>query len=168
MALVLDNTAAGASANTYASLAEAETYFEKRYHKTAWSAATDANKNIVLVEATRLLDQHYEWAGGKWTENQALRWPRVGVYDPDGYDVDHESIPQFLKDATAELALYILSSDVTAEDDTRGIKEMKAGSLELKLDKSDRSVEVPDSVNEILKFYGRRLNTSGVAIVKRT
>jgi len=167
MAIILIETAASATANTYCSLAEAETYMESKFHKTAWTAATDSQKDIVLAEATRLLDQHYSFVGFKYTELQALRWPRTEVLTPDGYDVAWTTIPQFLKDATAELALYILSSDVTAESDTKGIKEMKAGSLELVLDKNDRGVVIPDPVDEMLKFYGQRLETLASADILR-
>lgn len=167
MALILIETAASASANTYASLAEAELYFDKKYYKDNWSSAATASKNIVLVEATRLLDQHYDWQGSKWTEEQALRWPRSSVVDPDFYDVDFDIIPQFLKDATAELALNILSGDRTAESDTRGIKRMKAGPLELEVDKIDETLVIPDSVDEIVKWYGSRLESQASAEVLR-
>ena len=168
MALTLIETAASETANTYCSLAEAETYFESKYHKDNWTAATDANKNIVLVESTRLLDQHFDWEGVKWSSDQALRWPRTGVITPDAYDVDYQTIPQFLKDATAELALHILTEDRTQENDTRGIKSMKAGPLELHLDKGDRQLVIPDAVNEILKFYGSRLESLASADIVRT
>lgn len=168
MALTLIETAAASNANTYVTLAEAETIMETVFHKDAWTAATDANKKIVLVEATRLLDAHYEWNGIKYTDAQSLRWPRYSVYDPDGDDLDYDSIPSFLKTATALLALSILSEDVTAEPDTAGFKELKVGPLELVVDKIDRSRVIPDTVHQLVKFYGRNIQRSATVPVYRT
>lgn len=168
MALVLVNTAGATNANTYASLAEAETVMESVFHKDAWSSAATDNKNIVLVEATRLLDEHYDWEGIKYTADQSLRWPRYSVLDPDGEDVDYESIPDFLKTATALLALSILSEDVTTELDTDGFTKLKVGSIELEANVNYRKNTVPDNVHQIVKFYGTRLQNSGFATVLRT
>ena len=80
MAVTLDTTIGGASSNAYCTLAEAETYMEARLHKADWTAAADATKNSAIVWATRLLDEGLEWDGTVYSEEQALRWPRTGVY----------------------------------------------------------------------------------------
>ena len=76
MALVLDATAAGATSNTYITLADAELYYETRLHVSDWDNANDADKGAALVWATRLLDEWMDWDGSNYDDDQALRWPR--------------------------------------------------------------------------------------------
>lgn len=106
--------------------------------------------------ATRLLDQCVNWKGYKKTEDQALRWPRTGVIDPDGHSVDEDSIPTFLKHATAELARYLIDSDRTAETDISGFKEIEVDVIKLKIDKHNKTSIIPKSVWAIIRPYGYR------------
>jgi len=163
MAIVLDATAAGTDSNTYSTLAEAETYFESRLHKTDWSGETDADKNIALVWATRLLDEQVDWVGVVWDDDQALRWPRSSVVDADGRDVTYDTIPQFLKDATAELAMHLLAGDRVDDDDTRGFEVIQVGPIKLKINPFDRTPILPPSVWSLIGPYGIQLR--GVARV---
>lgn len=166
MAVTIIATAMASNANSYCTLAEANDYFETKYHNDTWNNASDDVKRACLIWATRLLDQHYVWDGYKYTDTQALRWPRSGVYDMDGFDIDYQTIPQFLKNATAEYAEFLIANDRTAEQDTRGYKKMKVGSLELTIDKNDRIDAVPDPVDEILKSYGRKRSRRNTKVVR--
>lgn len=154
MALVLVATPGGATSNTYCTVAEADTYHEAHYYASTWNAATTANKNIVLVMATRLLDQLVMWDGNKETTSQALRWPRTSIYDLDGHYISSGTIPQFLKDATAEFARILLASDRTADAETAGFKRIVIDDIELEVDKFDRPQTIPKSVWIIIKTYG--------------
>lgn len=156
MAVTIDATPGGISSNSYCTLAEAEAYHETRLYNTDWTTATDANKNIVLVWATRLLDEWVDWQGEKRDEDQALRWPRYNVLDRDGYEFDYDSIPQFLKDAVAEQAVYLLATDVTAAPDTQGFSQIQVGDLKLVVDKLDRDKigVIAESVESIVGAYG--------------
>lgn len=153
MALVLDATVGGSSANSYCTRAEGDTYHEAHLYATAWTGATSGNKDAALVWATRMLDEQIEWAGEKTTVEQALRWPRGGAYDRDGIEIDSEIIPTFLKHATAELARYLLSSDrqATLDSSAGGVESVKAGSVEVKFDKLDRIAVLPDSVMAMIR-----------------
>ena len=55
MTLVIDATVGGASANSFITLTEAQTFMDARLNSTAWSGASTADQNISLVEATREL-----------------------------------------------------------------------------------------------------------------
>ena len=76
MALVLVATPSADDANTYATLAEAETYHETRLHNDDWNSAASADKNKALAWATRLLDDLIDWFGSKTDVYQPLLFPR--------------------------------------------------------------------------------------------
>ena len=163
MALTVIATVGASNANSYITKAEASSaggYWETRLFATNWTGASAANKNASIVWATSILDDWIDWIGYRVDEqdNQSLRWPRYGVSDVDGYSIDSDIVPQFLKDATAELAGHLLGLDAnpTAAPDTQGYSEMQVGSLRLKIDKADRDVYtlIPDSVVAMVEPYG--------------
>ncbi len=170
MALTIVETPGAANANSYSTKAEASSiggYFETRLFSTDWTDASTPDRNIALVWATRLLDDWVEWQGHKVSDGQALRWPRSSVSDRDGYAFDNDEIPQFLKNATAELAVYLLEEDPTAAPDTLGFSRLKVASLELVVDKSDRDKEsvIPDSVKSMVELYGKIRQRGGSSSV---
>ena len=121
MALVVEDGTGKTDANSYLSEADADTYNTNHSVSTDWSGATQANKEIALRLATQYLDVRYKslWKGVKYADAQALDWPRIwaekeGTYDSSYYD--QESIPQILKDATAELALRVIEGDTLFDD----------------------------------------------------
>lgn len=173
MAITLVANPGSSTANTYCTLASASEFLEQNIHTYAtWSSATTNNRNACLVWATRLLDDQMVWDGSKSDplgidpENQALRWPREFVYDPDGDEIDDETIPKFLVQATAEYALYLLSEDRTADYDTYGFKELKVGPIAMVVDKYNQRPTMPLSVWEMIKFYGTRAQGQARLLVR--
>ncbi len=164
--MALDTTAGGANADAYCSLAEATAYFATRMHASSWGDLTEANQEAAIKWATRLLDDLMDWKGQKADRDQALRWPRNWVYDPDGWSVDGTTIPTFLKNATAEFARYLAAEDRLDDPDTLGYSEIKLGSLALKMDKRDRKSIMPTSVWHMIKHYGNR-STGGPLTLQR-
>ena len=160
MAIVIDATAAGASSNSYTTLADAETYFESRLHKSDWTSASDADKNIAIVWATRLLDELIDWEGYIYTTTQALRWPRSGVTDSDGELLDKDTIPQFLVNAVSEYGMWLIDEDRTTDSDTAGFKKIKVDVITLEIDKYDKPAQIPPSVLNMLVPYGNSINSS--------
>ena len=158
MALVLDASVGGASSNTYITLVDAETYFLSKFHKDTWDAVANADKDLVLVEATRLLDAFYIWRQHPTASTQALQWPRNGVLDTDRWNLIAEDVlPDELKWATCEWAQAILAGDRTAdsETETQGLTRLKAGSVELEFKDSVYAKPVPDVVvNLIPEWWG--------------
>lgn len=164
----LDITVGGASANSYASLAESNTYLDLRsVAQTAlWTALSDAEKTDALVRATQVLDQIVDWHGKRvefatdvTTSQQALRWPRTGVYNPDGYAVTETGIPDFVKNAQIELAFRIgtdITSLPTDEVSISDIRLMRIESIELHFNKSAQfsgSSILPPEVIRIISPY---------------
>jgi hypothetical protein len=142
VAVVVVATAGSASANSYVTLAEAESYFESRLNVTAWSAATTDTKNRAIVQATRHLDSTLDWVGERSSTSQALAWPRTGVLtrDEDDY-LDDATIPQVLKDATCEQALAELGANRASDPGGRGLQRVQAGDVEVEFDGPTASVQ---------------------------
>jgi len=165
MAVTVIATVGAPNANSYLTVAEADTYFESRLNSTAWTTASAGDKDIAAVMATRTLDHWIDWDGDKadLIENQALRWPRHSVYYRDGESIDNDIIPVFLKEITAELAMYLLAVDITAEPDTKGFSELTAGPLKLVIDKEDRdsTTAIPDFIKAMIEPYGRIRSRTG-------
>ena len=159
MADIVVETGSGlTNSNAYVSIDDADLYHESRLHVTDWSGSSDDTKETALVWASSLLDQLIDWDGSKYTETQAMRWPRSGVYDVDGYSIESDEIPQFLKDATAEYARLLIADDLTAVNDLAGFKEIKVDVIQLKIDKWDRTQTLPNPVWNMVKNYGTKMS----------
>jgi hypothetical protein len=163
--LVVEDGTGLSTANTYISNADADTYFGSHLYATDWTGASEANQDIALAHATRELDDYIKFEGTKATETQALQWPRYDIHI-DGYYVENTTIPQQLKDATAEYAKWLLNSDRTAEEDTLGFTSLSAGSLRMDIDPGDRKSTIPKVVQQMLSEIGGAIG-SGTAKVTR-
>lgn len=98
---MLDATVAGASADSYVTLVDAEAYFAARVGVDAWDAlATDEDKERVLRQATRHIDR-LRFRGCKLTTAQALQFPRDVQEEPT------DEIPRAVQDACCEEALWV-------------------------------------------------------------
>lgn len=106
MAPILVATLAGASSNSYITVADATTYFDNRLDASDWTAATSDNKAAALITATSWLDT-VEFYGDRSATTQALKWPRTDV-TCDGVEATAAFIPREIKDATCEAALALL------------------------------------------------------------
>ena len=169
MALIA--TPGATNSNTYSTFDEAEDYIEARLHTDFWDDANDDDREAGLMMATALLDRLCNWNGSKASDTQALRWPRTFIYDPDGNSVDSATIPQFLKDATAEFALHLLGSDLTEtiSRDLEGFKQIEVGSLNLVLDTEGgayKKAMMPDSVWIIVRSYCSRMGAGQKMLVR--
>ena len=108
--MALTVTPASATANSYATVAEADAYLAVRGDTSTWTALTPGAKEAKLQWAAIYLDT-LTFKGTRSTSTQALQWPRIGVWDRDGFDVD--GIPQALKNAQAEMAFQLIANDWT-------------------------------------------------------
>ena len=144
MAVIITATAGSTTANSFVTLAEAETYMEARLNASVWDAATDDTKNRALVESRREIDAMV-WQGERTTEAQALAWPREWVWNPDNPDGDYydeDVIPTRVKNATMELAFQFViagSTDVAALDSSVGVIREKVDVIEVQYDSAFRT-----------------------------
>jgi hypothetical protein len=112
-----------ANANSYISIADADTYHEARGN-TAWSDVGDEDKEAALLKATAYLQGVYagQWKGYPTTALQALDWPRAYVerleyaaLTSSSLWLESDVIPAGLSQACAELGLRALSADLSPD-----------------------------------------------------
>ncbi|MBT4081900.1 MAG: hypothetical protein HOE82_14930 [Gammaproteobacteria bacterium] len=150
----LDATIGGASSDSYITVAASDTYHSNHLYATAWTGASTDDKEKALKMATRILDERLSWIGDKHTEAQALRWPRSSVRDKDGYSVATTEIPTDITNATAEFARHLISSDLTAASEGKGIGAIKADKINVKFNAGDRLDVLPEIVREMIGYWG--------------
>ena len=164
MSLTLITTPKATNANSYATVAEANTYHNtiREEADLVWSALHDGKKARLLAMATRLIDEHFIFLGFKSENDQSLQWPRSGVLVDGKYaqgvldHLDRDTIPQFVKDATSEFARILSAEDTTADDDTAGFKQIMVQGISLTMDQSSRISKgvIRSSVYSTLRKYG--------------
>ncbi len=139
MSIVVEDGTGLSTAETYISVADASTYFTARGN-TTWDALdtgeATANREAALRKATDYMTAIYRdrWEGVRYTEDQALCWPRSGVVC-DSWAIDIDEIPTEVKRACAELALKSASDDLQA-DLTQGVVREKVGVIEVEYNKN--------------------------------
>lgn len=135
------------NSNSYISLADAKTYVTTSFSKhTAWDAATDDNKSLALIQATKRIDRGI-YRGVKTISSQTLQFPRAIRTDYNRNDVPslnitldnnwvvESSTSQRVLDACCEEAIALLENASDANSDTReqlqaqGVKSFSLGNL---------------------------------------
>jgi hypothetical protein len=161
--------------NSYATLGEADLYFENRIDVAAWLSAADESKEQALVTATAYLDQ-LSFAGYTTEDSQNLAWPRKGgvslpsrgrdlVFSSDyvwtdistetNFDTAFKQLPyeiQLIKRATAEQAYHLINNDGLFDYTGDTPDTIKVGSITLDgLGRPGSAPERPKIVNKILQ-----------------
>lgn len=107
MSITLVATPASATANSYLSEADAITRLGDSWHAAAWTAMEGEDRKRLLLVATERLDRETAWQGSPSLYDQALAWPRVNAYSPNGLLLPGGTIPELILAMTAELAGYL-------------------------------------------------------------
>src|ERR1019366_2479981 len=135
LTLIKEDGTGKTDANSYADLADGNAYHDGHLYASAWTAASDAQKAVALVMASRLIDAEFQFNGLRSVASQALQWPRVNCPDPDKapipiltslllYDpfVPFSIVPLAVVQATCEQARELLVADRTASSPGEGLK----------------------------------------------
>jgi len=141
LTLVKEDGTGKVDANSYASVADGDAYFEGHLYATAWTAATSGTKAAALVMATRLVDSQFQFNGYRAHETQALQWPRERCPDPDRNAVSsslqspllssfvpNDEVPTGVASAVCEMARELLIVDRTAAPPGEGISSTQTSS----------------------------------------
>ena len=101
--LIVEDGTGLENSNAYIAEAYADAYFLER-GDIVWGALGTESKKAAIVIATDYIEQRWgsQIRGVKWSQEQALEFPRLGAYDSDGYIFD--DVPSNLEKATAEYA----------------------------------------------------------------
>jgi hypothetical protein len=143
----LDTTISGASANSYVTVDEFQSYWVTRLvpsdQASPDSFGPDDVELALLAAALDIDDQQY--LGRKTVVTQSMRFPRStslntfsfgtnALYDDEGQPVATDTIPQKVKDAQCEQAYFrLLNPDSGADDDLSEFEQVGLGNGEIQV-----------------------------------
>jgi len=127
MAVIVETGTGSATANSYVSEADLAAYASAR--GITLTATTEALQTQILLRAMDYLEQQ-NFKGSKYSEAQALQWPRLSVFI-DGFSIDYNEIPQLLIDALCEIAIGVDAGNSPLADVSRETKKEKVGAIEV-------------------------------------
>jgi len=164
-------TPGATNANSYCTVAEADSYHDTHLYASAWNSASPTTKEIALIMSTRLLDTMYEWESFATDEDQALLWPREGLLRKNLLEwIEDDEIPIELKNATSEFARQLMEGDRSKDNevDSQGLRSLTAGSISLSFKDHVVPKVVPDAVyNFIPEHWGMLKGSGGMMEVLR-
>lgn len=158
MALIVEDGTGKADAESYTSVADADSYHTLRGNIDAWSDVDD--KEVLLRSATDYMLQVYRsrWKGYRTNEVQALDWPRAWVENPDSpfaYGVAYyadDIVPVEVVNACSELAL-VANGGALLNNLTEGQSSVKIGPISVTYDDQGREQTKYASVDAMLKVF---------------
>lgn len=118
MALIVEDGTGLPTANSYLSVAAADTYYADIGGNAAWSALDNADKEAKLIASCSALEIKYrgKWIGAKAHSVQRLAWPRAAkvdtltpLYDLDSIAIPVDAVPEAILTAQAEVMAITLS-----------------------------------------------------------
>ena len=126
--MTLVTTPGAANAESYASLAEAVAYVGTLTFAGKWPSTEAAQEALLKQAALKMETLAWKGTRAASVESQALAFPRLGLYDRDGYAVASDVVPRAVKTAQIALAVWLAKKDRTADPSPASLK---VGSLEI-------------------------------------
>lgn len=155
-------TVGGKLSNSFVTIDEFDDYLAQRVPALPdLLAATDLQKEAMLVTGTNILNACFDWTGSPTdpssddaAEHQALTWPRTGMASRNGFTIAANVLPRELKQACCELAAQAGAGDLLADNDAAklGISSVKAGDVAVSFQSKDTASV--DSVDMALRRMG--------------
>lgn len=185
----LITTSGSATANSFVTQTEADTYCDTRLNADAWNVtASDDDKARALISATNVIS-NLAWVGDRASKTQRLNWPRAWAPDPDVPTLlldpttyipigpmpvaffDVTVIPQRVKDATMELAFQFIvagTTDLLSIDPTIAVLRERVDVIETEYAAPQQRAQGLARFPWILERIGKLLNPaeSGIAVVR--
>lgn len=141
MALVVEDGTGLTTSNSFAAVADADTFLGDRGF-TAWAALTTQAKEYALIAATDYLNSAFAYVGIRVSTTQSLAWPRFSntmTRLPQG-------VPVQLKQAVYRVALYIATEGVNmfgVVSSADMVRRVQAGSVSVEF--SDAAISAAAS-----------------------
>lgn len=165
MTIIVEDGMGLANAESYISVASADTYHSNRGN-TTWAALTTAVKEQLLRKATDYMVQTFRarWDGYRKLTTQALDWPREYVEIKDtvlrttAY-VDNASVPTIVANACAELALKA-NNGVLLDDQEQIVTRETIGPLTVEYDKFSGQAKRYAAIEAALSVYFKGASSS--------
>lgn len=144
--------------DVYGTEAGLKSYMAAHVNSTAYDNATSTNKKKGQISATRWLDRA-NWLGQKTdlVTPQSPEFPRTGLTDKDGNEVDDATVPTVVDEACYELVLYLLDDETITQSPDGGsnIKNVKAGSAQVEFFKGTQGAfpRFPIEAHELIRYF---------------
>ena len=164
-------------ANSYADVADGNAYHDGHLYATAWTGATDDQKAVALVMASRLVDAEFQFNGTRTNAVQGMQWPRARCPEPDAIHVPlqvllpipsdyvrFDSVPKAVVQAACEMARELLIADRTAAPAGEGLKYYNNAGVQTGYDKTDRRPIIPAVAQALLAKYGSLISAKSGAV----
>jgi hypothetical protein len=177
LTLIKEDGTGKADANSYASVADGDSYHDGHLYATAWTGASADQKAVALVMATRLIDAEYQFNGTRTTSGQNLQWPRAMCPEPDNvhvpisvllpipYDyVQYDKVPKAVVQATCEMAREFLIADRTTAPAGEGLKFYNNAGVQTGYDKTDKRPVLSQVAQVMLAKYGSQISAKSGAV----
>ena len=182
LTLIKETGAGLVDANSYASVDDGNAYHDGHLYATAWTGASDDQKAVALVMASRLIDAEFQFNGVETNDSQALAWPRYRCPDPDRDPMfrpgrlqlaedwfPEDEVPKAVVQATCEMARELLIADRTAAPAGEGLKYYNDGGKQTGYDKVDTRPVISRVAQAMLAKYGALIAAkSGTVRLVRT
>lgn len=157
--MAIDASVGGIASNSYVTAVEANAYFEGRLNSDGYTEADADIQEKALRQAVTMLDSRISWIGDVKDQvtPQALAWPRVydsSLTTPEDILVLGSAIPQDLKNAQSEMAIFLI--DNGEPEESNSLDAIKVGSLTIDFNEFKSSELVPDTVWSMISYLGNR------------
>ena len=175
--LVKEDGTGLANANAYADLVDANAYYDGHLYASAWTGASDDQKAVALVMASRLIDAEWQFNGTRTNAVQGLQWPRAKCPEPDNVHVpisvllpipcdyvEYDIVPKAVIQATCKMARELLITDRTVASAGEGLKYFNSGGVQTGYDKSDRRPVLSQVAQVMLAKYGSQISAQSGAV----
>jgi hypothetical protein len=165
LTLIKEDGTGRSDTNTYASEADADTFFEAHLYQDYWVAPVNqTRRTAALAMATAIIDAEWQFHGHRAVAGQALQWPRADCPDPDGEaraTVAEDAVPVAIVNATCQMALKLLQTDRTVDPAGEGIFSEWTEFTGKKYDATTRRPVLPPWVQSWLLKYGVPIRKTG-------
>ena len=162
----LDTTVGGENSNSYVTLEEAEAYLQYRSDASSFLEMSDESKSYYLIYATLINDTLLYPTGTPTNKDQALLFPRKNLRDAHGKEYSDNAIPNYIKYAQIEQALYLTSNNIkTPSMLQQGFSEARLDVMSIKLDKSFIPSKLDSTAIDFLSLFGVVDNSIGMNVV---
>ena len=121
MALIVEDGTGVVSANSYDTVANAQSYFDLK-------GTTIVITEESLINATQYLDLRFgmQYNGSKIGQDQSLSYPRTSFADQEGFTRDASTIHNELKTATYEAAALYIGGTTLFDDTESGTDKLQS------------------------------------------
>lgn len=159
-------TPGDASANSYATVEQADAFFDTVLYRSLWPATGAAGadllkKQTALMEACRRIENFF-FRGQAASAGQRLKWPRSGVWNADRTDfLPDDDTPEVIREAQCELAYHLLKNDPTNEisEELKQFKRLKLPGIEIET--KDTPVSEGSMPSEVMRKLAPFMTAGG-------